>query len=111
MIEIIIFVISLDSFEGWQDFLPNIITKIKSSNDFQEIYGALLALFALFKKYKTTFVETEKLEALVEETFGFLETFAQTLLSDYGLQAASAAHVILKIFSTAISVFNFISIH
>lgn len=107
MIEIIRHIANFDFPDKWPGILPSIIEKLKSSNDFQEVYGGLLALLAIFKIYKSLFTETEKLQYIVESTFGFLETFARTLLEDYGLQAATAMYVVLKIFTLA----NVVSYH
>jgi len=63
-----------------------------------------LALYALFSNFKEVLGVGPFLEELVQATFGFLETFARKLLDDYGLQAASALQVILKIFFASIYV-------
>lgn len=104
MIEIIKRIAKFDFPNNWESFLPNVIEKLKNCNNFQEVYGSLLALSALFENYKHLFKDTVKLESLVENTFGLLEAFAQKLLDEYELQAATAMHAILKIFSIATNV-------
>jgi len=104
MIEIIKHIAAIDFPERWGNFLENIIAKIRDSNDFQEVYGALLALYAIFANYEQSLMTGGMLSELVTATFGFLEKFAQKLLDDYGVAAASALHVILKIFFSASAV-------
>ncbi len=101
MIEIIKKIASYDFPNTWTNFLPSIIEKIKSSDDFQEVYGSLLALYSIFRYYKDTLGLKPEIELLVNNSFNFLELFAEKLLNDYGLQAASALHIILKIFQCA----------
>lgn len=98
IIEIIKHIAAIDFPERWGNILENIVGKIRDSNDFQEVYGALLALYALFYNYQESLGVKPMLEELVNATFGFLETFARKLLDDYGVQAASALQIILKIF-------------
>lgn len=106
MIEIIKYIVGFDFPKRWTSILPSIIEKLKNSNDFQEVYGALLALSAIFSYYKDILGRKPELEALVNETFNLLELFAEKLLADYGLQASAAMHVILKIFFAATYVIN-----
>ena len=105
MIEIIKHIAAIDFPERWGNFLENIIAKIRDSNDFQEVYGSLLALYAIFANYEKG---EPFLSELVDATFGFLEIFVKKLLDDYGVAAASALHIILKIFSSASAVSQFI---
>lgn len=101
MIEIIKYIVGFDFPNKWGSMLPSIVIKLESSNDFQEVYGSLLSLSAIFRYYKDVLGHKPELEELVSKTFGFLEIFAEKLLDDYGLQAASAMHIILKIFASA----------
>lgn len=104
MIEIIKRIAKFDFPDNWTSLLPNIIEKLKACSNFQEVYGSLLALSALYENYKQLFKDTIKLESLVDNTFGLLEVFAQKLLEEYDLQAATAMHAILKIFHIATNV-------
>lgn len=101
MFEIIKYIVGFDFPDKWHSILPNLVEKIKTSDNFQEVYGCLLALSAIFRYYKDVLGHKPQLEQLVNETFPFLEMFAEKLLADYGLQAASAMHIILKIFASA----------
>lgn len=102
--EIIIHIAIFDFPDKWSNLLENIINKLNSTNDFREVYGCLLALYALFKNSKGMWTDKERLAGLVVNTFGLLEAFTEKLLDDYGLQAATAMHIILKIYFTSIYV-------
>jgi len=107
LIEMIKYIVGFDFPTKWDSLLPSIVDKLKTSDDFQEVYGSLLALSAIFRYYKDILGQKPVLEELVNSTFSFLGAFAEKLLGDYGLQAASAMHIILKIFASATYVSTF----
>lgn len=99
MEEIIKCVAAYDFPTTWQSILPNVISKLKTSDKFAEIYGSLLVLKNLILNFKIAEgYEREPLDILVSKTFPLLEVYARNLLSNYTEQAAAAMHAILKTF-------------
>jgi hypothetical protein len=103
---IILKIAETDFPDAWTNILGDIIYKLSNNQEFEEIYGALLALKNLFKNYE--FLDDKYREPLEENlsknTFPLLDGFCKTLLSDYNNASAEAVNVILKIFYSAIHV-------
>ncbi|EGR30486.1 hypothetical protein IMG5_130780 [Ichthyophthirius multifiliis] len=100
--QIITKIINYDYPNEWPEILTNILTRLGSSQNFEEIHVCLITLQKIFKKYEVE-LESNVLDHLLSKSIIIIQNLAGQLLQNYNLQTAYQLKCILKIYLHSIN--------